>query len=838
MTAKVIAAAGIKSLVAAKAIYAAAYAATYVATAVALNAASQALMGSAPDMDSGKTSLRQAIPPRRRGYGRRRIGGFYLLWTARANYAYDVIAWHHGRVQGPVEQVWSHDDILVVRSDGWVEGGHGYGAGNNDLIHLETRLGRATETSYPALVAALGASGEWTSAHRGDGLATLGADYRHAKKENLLTDFPNGDPKWSVVAPLSPVWDPRDSAQTRTNPANHRAVDAMGRGNLALMILDFLCHEEGMGEDYEATVAPEIAHWKGEIDICDELVPLRSGGTTKRYWGSIDYALTDDPQDTLDKLLKGCDGRLSKTEAGVWKLWVGKYRPPSVTLTRDDILDMVLAGDVASQEAVTEIVPSFVSEAHKWSLVATDPWTDETDASLYGGGRSRPDTFEVVNINSQVRRLVKRDMSRERASLRGRLDGRLSCVRVLGERWVAVEFEDLEETRIIELQKGVKTAFSRGVVEMPFIEADPNIDAWNPTTEEGAGPQSSPRPVQPVLAAPTISDVLVFEDSIGGATGVRLRIWAGGPNRNDLTWSARWRVHGAVSWVEGNYADLDVSAAALLETGFVSSANLDVQVAYLTGGGSLSSWSQTVGVDATIVTAGAAIDFITQDVVFPITSTVDSISILEVNGVTRSGASVKIEAQTVGGLTSLTTYGVFWRAEDGVEVEEAPAMTHMQHGGWIFLGWQSTADAEGGYPELPSPPGGHCPQEDEPLLLSNEDHTGPGETIRAGDVVPGETWVWTRHERTGAWGAFLVVAAVRRPSELMSLVMRDGRSPKFSPLHRMGLANGKFRRLADLCCGNALDGTGPGTVERVEPAGEGWVIRLTVDDAATFVIDG
>lgn len=229
---------------------------------------------------------------------------------------------------------------------------------------------------------------------------------------------------------------------------------------------------------------------------------------------------------------------------------------------------------------------------------------------------------------------------------------------------------------------------------------------------------------------------------------------------------------------------------------------------------------------------------ITRSVTYPTSATEDTISVVTFDAILASGDIVTIPAGTITGLDELTMYGVFWKDGAGFEAEPQPAPNHMTAGSWIFIAWQATADAEGGYPEQPDPPGGYCPQEDEQLLLANEDHTGPGETIRAGDAVPGETWVWTRHEHTGAWGAFLVTGAVRRESDLVSLIMRDGRSPKFSPLHRMGLANGRFRRLTDLCCGNALDGTGPGTVDRTEPAGQGWVVRLSVDDAATYVIDG
>ena len=91
---------------------------------------------------------------------------------------------------------------------------------------------------------------------------------------------------------------------------------------------------------------------------------------------------------------------------------------------------------------------------------------------------------------------------------------------------------------------------------------------------------------------------MVFTDSTGGSEGVRLRITATGPSRDDLNWSARWRVVGSSSWVEGSYVDIDPGTPVLLETGFVAADDLEIEVAYTTGGGGMSDWSLPVAADA------------------------------------------------------------------------------------------------------------------------------------------------------------------------------------------------------------------------------------------------
>lgn len=686
----------------AKVVYVAAYYGTHVAISAAAGAAARSMAGT-PDSETAKGSLKQAIPPRIKAYGRRRMGGSYMLWEARRNAAYDVVALPTGRAEA-IEQVWMHDHVVTLSPTGWVQGSPDYGGGNNNLIHVAWRLGAATETAYPAIVAALGGEGVWTNDHRGDGIASLGCDYHHAKKENLLADYPNGDPLWSVTGRWTPVWDPRNPAQTRASDHNWTAS-----GNLALQILDFCCSAEGMGLDYATQIAPALDHWKGEADICDEPIALKGGGTEPRYWGSGYYALPDEPQSALDKMLAACDGKLLADEFGVVRLWVGKVRAPTVWLTDEDIADYDVQCDAAAFDVVNELVPSFVSEAHGWTMKDAQSWRDEGDILLRGRALTAPLPLEWVNSASLARRIVKRELSRQLTPVRGTLIGRLSCARALGQRWVRLDLADLELSgAVAELETGGKVSFARAAVDMPFSLVADDVDAWDPETEEDGSGVPPPRPGAGELTTPSILGAEAFFVETGSGFGARLRLTLPSEDRPDLSWLTRWRKTGE-AWLQSDAQDMDTGAAVVLETGFVpASTTLEVQVAYVTGGGLQSAWGPTTPMEVEVPAyeQPAAQKPLSRSVPYPTSATADTITIVAFDAAMPDGSVINIPAGSITGLSALTNYGVFWRASSGFEAEETPATGHMSSGSWIFIGWQATADGGGAFPSNPTPPGG------------------------------------------------------------------------------------------------------------------------------------
>lgn len=567
------------------AIAAVAYIGTYVAATAAISAGLAAFQ-STPDIEGVKGSKKQSIPPRMKVWGRRgKIGGYYTLWEAVKNYAYDVVYFAEGPIEA-VEQVWSHDKVLSFVGGGvggWVANSPEYGGGANDLIHIELRTGLTPSTAFPAMVTALGGDGLYTATARGDGLVMLGADYHHAKKENLLADFPQNEPNWSLTALWTPVWDPRVPAQEWGQPFKSGAVQSAS-GNLGLQILDHCMDPRGMAMDYASEIAPALAHWISQLDICDEPIPLAAGGTEPRYHGSGFAALPDDPQNALDKMLAACDGKMLKDQYGVWRLWVGKYQTPTIHILEDDIGDYQFDGDSDAQDQVNEVIPQVVSEAAGWTLVPATEWRDEAAVDRIGRVMSSPLALEWCNSIPTGRRVGKAVLGRNGADLRGRLNGRLSAAEALGQRWILVTLPELGlDAAPMEMNDGGRLVLSRACVELNLIAADPTLYDWDAATEEDSPVVVTRPPVEP-LTPPVITLVTSFAAPLGTAYALRLHVEGSGPDREDLTWFVGWQSADSTSWSSEEITDEAAGPPFAGDTGFVpSDTALQVRLGYQTG---------------------------------------------------------------------------------------------------------------------------------------------------------------------------------------------------------------------------------------------------------------
>ncbi|RZJ19130.1 MAG: hypothetical protein EON91_02735 [Brevundimonas sp.] len=712
--------------------YVTAYAASYVGMTAAVTVGLSAIArAQVPDPEGQKITRKQTRPLRCIAVGGpSRMSGAYMFREWKTQRLGVVLAICEGRLAS-IDRIYLNDDRVTINgSTGYVNGLSDGRYGGGGIMKIQTRLGVATETHYslisgdPSHFGAL-----WPTSARGDGVASLAMTCWHGDKENFSKFYPNGEPIPSIVgAPVCYDW--RDPSQSRTDESTWKVCT-----NPVVWLVHLEWYR--FGRKWSRCIAPVLADLTAEAAVCDQLVPLKAGGTEKRYQVAGNFFANTEPAAVRSQLLAVMDGWLSINGKGHMILKAGRYEAPTFTLTGEHIVGYSWQAGQADEESCNELIVSYVSADHDYSVVEAGVWRDESD--IAERGRVRPEDLALpwCPRRGQSMRLAKRKMSRVNAPRRGQVRADIYGLDGLGRRYIRVQNPETPSMADVVCEvMNVEMDFERSEVVFDVIQADINIDSWVPAEEEGELPDEIDRPISDPYEAP-----------------------------------------------------------------------------------------------AARIPIGRSIVYVTN-------ATEDTINVLAHDAYMADGTTLNIPAGTISGLTELSDYGVFWKAGVGFEVEIAPAPIHMTTGAWVFIGWQSTSDDEGGYPEEEPPPGGWCPQEDGPVLLANEDHTGPGEEIRAGDVVGGETWVWTRHEHTGAWGAFLVTSAVRRPSALTRLDMRDGRSPRFSPRHRMGLANGRFRRLADLTEGTALDGTRPGTVQAVADAGEGWVIQLTVDDAATYVVDG
>lgn len=564
---------------------------TTVALTVGLTYGVQVL--TAPDIpkpEVGKTNFKQNIPPRRSGYGRARIAGYYMLWEASAS-AYDIVALHDGRIGGFVS-FYLNDDAVTLGYLGNpnrvtpVEGDKYGGEG----VFIYWRPGDATEDSYNSEVdfSELG-SDIWTGLHRGDGIASTMLLCRAASAEHFPNRYPNGVPQISAVCDQTPVYDWRDVGQGFGDEGTWEASD-----NPVVNLAHYLCvAPHGPRYEWTTRILPRLADWTTAADACDEPIPLKAGGFEERYTVGGFYSYDNAPTDVIASLLSSFDGWMAEGGDGALIVRAGNYEPPTVTLDMDEghITGFQYRRFTPDNEAVNELRVSYTSPAHDYTEVETDPWRDEDDILARGVVRSQPISLIWVQRNSQARRLAKRRMSRLSAGVRGTVTTNLAGLEALGERYVRLRIPTVATLAdiVVEVEK-VEFDLLNLACTITWTAADPNVDSWNPETEEGDGPVQPDRAEPMVIDAPTINLVTAFVD--GG--GKRLHVKLVDPARPDLTPATRWRVTGGVSWVEATHTGAAPSGGFVqVDTGFVTTpASIDVQAKWIAAGGQ-SDWSAT-----------------------------------------------------------------------------------------------------------------------------------------------------------------------------------------------------------------------------------------------------
>lgn len=541
--------------------------------------------------EAGKLTRRQPRPERMLQVGDwSRISGAYMFRESRGNKLGVVLAQCDGR--GEVRSVWLNDDLVTRDVDGWVQEGDDGRFGGGDLIQIKTRDGETPETAFSELFAHFGDL--WTVDHRGDGIQSLMMFAQHRSKESFNKHFPNGEPI-PTAERRTFCFDWRDPTQDRDDPTTWKAS-----GNPVVWLVFVRWHRLGM--KWDRCIAPVLADLTVEADYCDELVARKDGSTEPRYRCAFSYGASAEPQAYLDQITASFDGWMTTDGQGHLIIKAGRYDAPVFSLTEDHILGYRgwRAFDYR-EDATNALKISYVSANQSYTEVECDPWVDEADVEAVGEEREASLQLLSVNSHSQARRLAKRQMARMNAPRRGQILADVHGLNALGKRFIRLQNAELASMADVVVEVlNVDVDLESAMVVFDVIQADPNVDAWNPATEEGIEPDAQGRPPREPLDVPNIDEVGVFTDSIGETTGPRLSIQATGPERGDETWSWGWRVVGDVSWVEGTAVDIDSGSPVLLETGFVAAASIEVRVAYTTGGGDISDWSVPVVVDATI----------------------------------------------------------------------------------------------------------------------------------------------------------------------------------------------------------------------------------------------
>lgn len=556
----------------------------------------------APPPEQRETTIKMSRPPRVSAYGRSRLYGAYILYeTASNGVAVDIVAVHHGKVAA-VERQYLADDHITMAAQ-FVSAGADGRYGKNKVSLYWSDGSTPGTAAFPVAISLL--PGIWTASHRGDGVMVAALFCATVKAKEFQEIYPSSEPpqmsfvsQWQLC-PDPAADDPLDeSGWTWTECGvrhllHYKLVREGPRPSLPKSDPGYAAALAALRTAWWARkIAPTLDTWITATAVCDAAIALKAGGTEPRYRSSVAHKHVDAHKDVEAALLLTFDGWVCPRADGAYVIYAGQYVEPDEadTIGPAEILSYTWeGGDVDDNVAVNEIACGYISAAHDYNAVDCDAWRDDDDISRRGKVLSAPLDVQIPS-NGQARRLAKRRMARANARNRGTVTTNIAGRKVRGKRYIPLH---LEEAGTVFYSGPVEitalTRNMRGGVTFTWVAADPNVDLWNPATEEGEPAALGDRVPAIALVAPAITSVTAAFDG----DGVRLVLVVDSPDRGDLTWFVHWRKVGAVLWgPDATYPDVDEGPSVELHTDIVpANIEIEVEVAYQIGAGRVSPYS-------------------------------------------------------------------------------------------------------------------------------------------------------------------------------------------------------------------------------------------------------
>lgn len=557
-------------VVASTAIYYGVSAALYLGISIGLQYLAQLFQPSAPKPEDVQYSPKQPAQPRIRHYGRVKVSGPWVFGDSKYGVLHKLLALGQGPLDA-IEQYWFDDKLCVLDGDGWVTNhwdGH--------VINIQSRLGATPNTAYGELTAQFP---EWTSAHRGDGVASLLARQVPVEQENFLTIFPNGaDSSYRVVLRGARVKNLVSGATAWFD-------------NAAAIIQDYMTHSDGMRLPPAIFNTPQaIAAWQASQAIAAQAIGLKAGGTEPRYrlWGS--YYLNERPADVLGRMLLCSDGRLYPTADGGLGLDIGEWTEPTVILDEDAIVgfsDFARGKDILA--TANTVRATYTAPDQDYQSADADPWVDGADVAARGEIELDM-SFIMSPSHSQTRRLMKLAAWRANPTWIGNFQCNLRGLAALGERFVRIRYSlfgiddvfEVQNAQIIVGESNILQGITFQLQSMPQAAYQ-----WTAAQEEGDAPVSTGTTVDRAIPVPTGFDTVQILKNVSGQDYPFARLsWIMLPD--SLRAEAHGRKVGEATWQSIPVAVGETSADSfMLEDG----STYEFQIRAVSGTGRRGEWT-------------------------------------------------------------------------------------------------------------------------------------------------------------------------------------------------------------------------------------------------------
>lgn len=547
-----------------------------------------------PEAQERQQTVRQSVSPRWRFYGRNKVGGLLWFFENRDGFLYSGTTLNEGEISA-IREIWLNDTQVTLDGNGFVNEGYDEGPDENGKVaNLQFKMGTTSQTAYASLVSAF--PGEFTDDHRHRGVATCLARFQEVDGSELAEIYPQGNPGVRIVIDASLVKSVRTGARIYSdNPAD--------------CIYDYLTGVDGAGFPYGAGKLEsqiDLASFQAFANLCDELVPLKAGGTIKRYTLNGGFALNEEMRTVLARMCAACDGDLYTNGAGKIAIRGGKWVAP--TLTLDSSLGHIISGEFRQGQsalaAFNELNFTFVDPTQDYMDIEGDRWLDEANIALRGQVLSEQLDLPMVQSHAQGRRIAKIYTAKRNPLWVGTVVTNYYGFNALGEETVTIKFGPLGIDTTFLIQS-VKILDNMTGVQLEVTSLGASAYAWDAALEEGDAPNVPPDTSTPIsLEPPADFNVSAAEFIVDGSSvGTYLPATWTEPSRTSLNQEVEYRVAGDPAWNNMVVTDGQGFAQSTVVT---PGANYEVRAVTRSPGGVYSDHTTTVVVTANADTSNPA----------------------------------------------------------------------------------------------------------------------------------------------------------------------------------------------------------------------------------------
>ncbi len=321
-----------------------------------------------------KQNIKQAIPPRRRSYGRVKIGGIYAFLNDKNSYLHITFLLTQGEIDA-FEEHWFGSDLLTL-SGANVTSPARFVWKSTHYAQVRAFTGSATQSANASQVADW--PGVLTSNFKFLGVAHADLKLLSPKPQDFTKVYPAGVPEYNAVIRACKVWDPRDPAQDPDDDSTWTWTQ-----NAALIILDYLWHADGMRLPRYLLEAA-IDTWKLQATACDTDRVLDDLSIEAWYRLSGQYQLSDPPKQVLPLMLDPIDGRVGMRPDGGIILDVGQWQPPDILIQDRDIYTYSMMRGRQAADVRNEFRAQYVAPENAYIATEAQPYQNTASIAVDG----------------------------------------------------------------------------------------------------------------------------------------------------------------------------------------------------------------------------------------------------------------------------------------------------------------------------------------------------------------------------------------------------------------------------------------------------------------------